>query len=138
MSDNEYAWRDRKVVVSLSDKEKAILESRVVLSGLSRQDYMRKMLLSGISDERQITAIEQSDEIKIILNQLIHVLEQQKQELKNVNYTLSSKIEIISVTIDEIHKLFDYVGGIVNNFRTVGNILKRYKMKMMSVFTIHR
>ena len=73
--DERGRWRNKTVAFRMSEEENRILDTKVSLSGLTRQDYIIRQLLGGRIEVRANPRVYKAlrNQMKEILNQLCRI-----------------------------------------------------------------
>ena len=99
--DKHNRWRSRQVAFRLSPEEADLLDRKVYLSGLTKQDYIIRRLL-----EKEIVVMGNPKVYKALKNQLSDVL----QELKRIEAGAGLSDELLEI-IRLIAEIMDEMKG---------------------------
>ena len=99
--DKHNRWRNRQVAFRLSPEEADLLDRKVYLSGLTKQDYIIRRLL-----EKEIVVMGNPKVYKALRNQLAEVL----QELQRIEAGVGLSDELLE-TIRLIAEIMDGLKG---------------------------
>lgn len=99
--DKKGRWRNVIVSFRMSPEERDDLNVRVMLSGLTKQDYVIKRLL-----EREVTVIPSSRLYKAMREQMTEILSELKriESGKNVDGDLLAVIETVAKTYNGLQE----------------------------------
>ena len=99
--DKHNRWRSRQVAFRLSPEEADLLDRKVYISGLTKQDYIIRRLL-----EKEIVVMGNPKVYKALKNQLSDVL----QELKRIEAGVGLSDELLEI-IRLIAEIMDEMKG---------------------------
>ena len=101
--DNHNRWRNRQVAFRLSPEEADLLDAYVCLSGLTKQDYITRRLLS-----KEVVVQGNPRVYKALRDQLAAAL----QELKRIE----NNSEVSDVLLETIQMIAKIMGGMKEEF----------------------
>ena len=90
-------WRNHTVAFRVSDEESKLLNDLVVLSGLTKQDYITRRLLC-----RDVVVQGNPRVYKVLKNQMVAIYEELKrlEALSPDNDELLYTLQVIAITLD--------------------------------------
>lgn len=102
--DNHNRWRNRQVAFRLSPEEADLLDAYVCLSGLTKQDYITRRLLS-----KDVVVQGNPRVYKALQDQLAAVLQELKriEDKSEVSDVLLETIQLIAKIMDGMKEEFD-------------------------------
>ena len=102
--DNHNRWRNRQVAFRLSPEEADLLDAYVCLSGLTKQDYITRRLLS-----KEVVVQGNPRVYKALRDQLAAVLQELKriEDNSEVSDVLLETIQMIAQVMDGMKEEFD-------------------------------
>ena len=95
--DQQGRWRSKTVAFRVSPEEDALIEKKVALSGLTKQEYITRRL-----QEEEIVVVGNPRVYKALKNQMAEILSELKrlEAGRAVNEDLMSLIRVVAATMD--------------------------------------
>ena len=102
--DRKGRWRNKVVAFRVSPEEDELLETKVRLSGLTKQDYIISRLL-----EKEITVVGNPRVYKALRNQMESIYEELQRIAagETVDDELQETLQLVAITLNEM-KVFIY------------------------------
>lgn len=97
--DRKGRWRNKVVVFRVSPEEDELLETKVRLSGLTKQDYIISRLL-----EKEITVVGNPRVYKALRNQMESIYEELRRIAAGemVDDELLETLQLVAITLNEM------------------------------------
>lgn len=97
--DRKGRWRNKVVAFRVSPEEDELLETKVRLSGLTKQDYIISRLL-----EKEITVVGNPRVYKALRNQMESIYEELQRIAagKTVDDELLETLQLVAITLNEM------------------------------------
>lgn len=95
--DRKGRWRNKVVAFRVSPKEDELLETKVRLSGLTKQDYIISRLL-----EKEITVVGNPRVYKALRNQMESIYEELRRSAvgETVDDELLETLQLVAITLN--------------------------------------
>ena len=97
--DRKGRWRNKVVAFRVSPEEDELLETKVRLSGLTKQDYIISRLL-----EKEITVVGNPRGYKALRNQMESIYEELQRIAagETVDDELQETLQLVAITLNEM------------------------------------